>query len=49
MKSLILLCTKSVPFTFNGDMYIQIQGVAMGSPLGPLLANVFHAVFNPLI
>ena len=22
-------------------MYIQIQGVAMGSPLGHLLANVF--------
>ena len=41
MKSLLLLCTKSVPFTFNDDMYIQIQGVAMGSPLGPLLANVF--------
>ena len=40
MKSLLLLCTKSVPFTFNDDMYIQIQGVAMRSPLGPLLANV---------
>ena len=35
MKSLLLLCTKSVPFTFNDDMYIQIQDVAMGSPLGP--------------
>ena len=41
MKSLLLLCTKSVPLTFNdNNMYIQIQGVAMGSPLGPLLANV---------
>ena len=33
MKSLLLLCIKSVPFTFNDDMYIQIQCVAMGSPL----------------
>ena len=41
MKSLLLMCTKSVPFTFNDDMYIQTKGVSMGSPLGPLLANVF--------
>ena len=25
----------------NGLLYQQIDGVAMGSPLGPLLANVF--------
>ena len=24
MKSLLLLCTKSIPFMFNDDMYIQI-------------------------
>ena len=41
MKALLLLCTKTVPFMFNGDMYMQVEGVAMGSPLGPLLANVF--------
>ena len=39
MKELLLLCTKHI--TFNGDIYIQLDGVAMGSPLGPLLANVF--------
>ena len=25
----------------NGTLYKQIEGVAMGSPLGPLLANMF--------
>ena len=28
-------------FQFNGQLYEQIDGVAMGSPLGPLMANVF--------
>ena len=41
MKELLLLCTKHVHFTFNGDIYIQLDCVAMGSPLGFLLANVF--------
>ena len=26
---------------FDGDFYKQIDGVAMGSPLGPTLANIF--------
>ena len=28
-------------FLFNGLLYDQINGVAMGSPLGPMLANIF--------
>ena len=28
-------------FQFDGQLYEQREGVAMGSPLGPLLANVF--------
>ena len=28
-------------FTFNGKMYKQPDGVAMGSPLEPVLANLF--------
>ena len=41
LKELLLLCTKHLHFSFNGEIYIQIDGVAMGSPLGPLLANIF--------
>ena len=28
-------------FIFNGELYKQIDGVAMGSPLGPTFANIF--------
>ena len=31
---------------FNNKFYIQIDGVAMGSPLGPALANVFKCSFE---
>ena len=33
--------TKQTHFLFNGEMYDQIDGVAMGSPLAPILANLF--------
>ena len=38
---LLLTCTKNVIFQFQGHMYQQVDGVAMGSPLGPFLAEVF--------
>ena len=41
MKELLILCTKNVHFTFNNETYIQVDCVAMGSPLGPVLANIF--------
>ena len=39
--SLITLATKESLFIFNDKYYKQTDGVAMGSPLGPTLANVF--------
>ena len=36
-----MLATSSVEFSFNKNMHRQIDGVAMGSPLGPALANIF--------
>ena len=41
MRELLMLCTTEVPFTFNNEMYMQVDGVMMGSPLGPLFANIF--------
>ena len=33
--------TSSVEFIFNNTMYKQTDGVALGSPHGPALANIF--------
>ena len=41
MKELLTLCTKNVQFTFDNQVYQQNDGVAMGSPLGPVLAGIF--------
>ena len=38
---LLKLATTNVEFSFDNTMYRQIDGVAMGSPLGPILANIF--------
>ena len=40
-KRLLTLSTKGSVFYFNGVYYRQRDGVAMGSPLGPALANAF--------
>ena len=36
MKEMLTLCTKNVHFTYNRN-----NDVAMGSPLGPTLADIF--------
>ena len=43
LKRLIELCVKDNTFVFNGKVYEQKDGVAMGSSLGPLLANIWMA------
>ena len=41
LKELLLLTTKNVRFSFNGQFYLQKDGVANGSPLGPVIAGIF--------
>ena len=41
-RTLLLLVTQG-NFIFNGEFYRQIDGLAMGGPLGPSLANFFLA------
>ena len=41
MKELLYLCTKNVHFSFSSEIYMQNDGVAMGFPLAPVLANIF--------
>ena len=41
LKQLFNFATSGTHFTFNGSFYDQIDGVSMGSPLGPVLANLF--------
>ena len=38
---LLELATKHQLFQYNGELYEQKDGVGMGSPLGPLMANAF--------
>ena len=40
-RKLLYFAVKNCHFLFNGRLYEQVDGVAMGSPLGPSFANTF--------
>ena len=46
VKELMLLATQGVEFSFNNQMSKQLDGVAMGSPLGPGLGNMLKNVMK---
>ena len=46
IRNIIKTTTKNCFFRFDGKTYKQTDGVAMGSPLGPTLANIFMADFE---
>ena len=48
-KWVVIRRSSGVEFSFNDVMFRQIDGVAMGSPLGPVLANIFVGYCESLI
>ena len=49
MKELLFLCTKNVHFIFNGQIYIQVDRVAMGFPLVALVGDIFMIELERLL
>ena len=45
-KCLLTLAAEEFYILFNGELYQQVDDVAMGSPLGPTLANIFLALIR---
>ena len=41
ITKLVEICLKSTFFIFRGEVFEQKEGVAMGSPLSPIVANIF--------
>ena len=48
LKKLFEFATSGTYFLFQGTFYDQIEGVAMGFPLGPVLANLFMGYYETL-
>jgi len=46
LRSLFTVATAQIHFLFNGSFYDQIDGVAMGSPLAPILANLLWGIMK---
>ena len=49
LKKLLIKATKEVEFSFADKMFSQVDGIAMGSPLGPTLANIFLGYYESLL
>ena len=45
-RNLLNIATKETFFMFNNKYYKQVDGVAMASPLGPALANIFMCILK---
>jgi hypothetical protein len=47
-QSLLELSVKNTQFVFNGSLFEQIDGVGMGLPLGPTMANAFMSHYEKI-
>ena len=41
IAKLVEICLNSTYFSFQGKIYEQVDGVAMGSPLSPIVAKLY--------
>ena len=46
ITSLLEFCLSHTYFLFQGKYYEQVQGAAMGSPISPLIVNIFMEEFE---
>src|ERR1700759_3574110 len=44
--NLLKLAVEDSYFSFNNKLYRQIDGMSVGSPLGPLFANIFLSYYE---
>ena len=44
--SLLEFCLKNTYFIFQGRFYEQVEGAAMGSPISPIVANLYMEAFE---
>ena len=49
LAQLLEVATTNQLFQFDGQLHEQTDSVAMGSPLGPLMANVFTAISRKVV
>ena len=46
ITSLLEYCLRNTYFVFQGEYYEQLEGAAMGSPLSPIIANMYMEEFE---
>ena len=49
LRALLVAATRDQLFQFDGNLFEQFDGVAMGSPLGPLMANAFLCKYEAVL
>ena len=48
ITKLVEVCLKTTYFVYNSEYYEQLEGAAMGSPVSPIVANIFMELFEEI-
>ena len=48
ITKLVKACLKTTYFVYNSEYYEQLEGAAMGSPVSPIVANIFMEHFEEI-